>query len=235
MSTVKINNIKPKATWIQNFTISPDTSIQNFILETTNNLSHNDCNIISYITTSFDTSAIQNITKSEIIVLDGVNTIIEAGFYDRVFLIGLLDLDIPLSGPKSFHTKLNKSITFNQGSELIFLLGFEYQSDNQSFIFPVTFPVASISKYVFDETNGKNAIIINCDLVSSNAPSGGSSGIQYLNVDVPIGTFISRRIKINQNIIRKSHNSVQFILNDKFNRPYTVATPISITLEFAIY
>lgn len=233
MSIVK--NIKPKYTWIQNFVLKPNTSIQNFDLETTTNLSDDNCNIISYITTSFDTSAICNIPKDETITLDGIDIILKTGFYDRDYLITLLDCEIPLTGPSSFHTKLNKSITFYKGSELIYLLGFEYQQDAVAFVLPVTFPVNSVSQYVFDETNGRNAVIINCDLVVSNGPSGSSSGIQYLNVDVPIGTFISRRSKINQTIIRKSHNSVQFILNDKFNRLYSLPTPISITLEFAVY
>ena len=230
-----IKNIKPKNTWIQNFVLEPNKSIQNFNLESTTNLLNSDNNIITYIQTSFDTSAIQNIDRTETIQLDGVDIVLETGFYNRDFLIDLLELDIPLTGPNSFKTKLNKSITFNQGSQLIYLLGFEYQRDKQALLLPVTFPAGSISPFVFDETNGRNAVIINCDLVTSNAPSGSSSGIQYLNIDVPIGTFISRRIKINQTIIRKSHNSVQFILNDKFNRPYTLSTPISITLEFAIY
>lgn len=233
MSSVK--NIKPKSTWVQSFTMDPNKSIQIFNLEQTTNLDVRDHNLISYITTSFDTSAIQNITKQETIEIDSVVTILEPGFYDRDYLITLLDIQVPLTGPGSFHTTLNKSIKFNIGSQLIYILGFDFRSDNVNLILPITLPVGSISPYVFDETNGFSSVVVNCSLVSPNSPSGSSSGIQIVNVDVPIGSFIVRRNKINQVIIRPNHNTVQFILNDKFGRLYSLATPITITLEFSIY
>lgn len=232
-SKVHVANIQPYTSIGFSVIIPPNTSLytQNFNQVIT--FPDDDYVYISRIIARIDTTGFWNIPTNESFLLNGVPTTIAAGNYSDSDLQTIAQVTIQ-QGPNNYLVKNNQSLQFPQPAPLQYVLG--YNSFGTSLIPPNTLSTSTIAS-----TGDLDMLFIANDIVNISSPLG-TNYITAISANLPVaatgGTNVGGAVEydsgsIHYPLTKRSFNSINWLLNTAYGKPYLIQTPIVIFTQIS--
>jgi hypothetical protein len=228
-------------TLVQNFLPSNQTQISviipanvssyNFSMLRNFNLDDTKFNLVTRIESSIDTTGIYNIITSETVVVNGVNVVINPGYYTIIDMSLLFSCVIPISGENAFKTRLLQTTIFPINSQVAYILGFTNNLQSPSF----TALSGSISPNSVNFTVDNDLIQIGSSLVDIANQGGLSNYLISIPINSIIGFINTYKIVCLKPIKNLMFNQIQFSIFNKYGYPLKIQSPIILIITLTTF
>lgn len=179
--------------------------------------------LIESIDIYVNSNSIYNVPKTEVVIVNGVNTSFPAGFYSQATLANMLQINV---SPFTNLSSATVTLDFTKAPNILNITGFNV----------MVVGVGGVGTTTFNVTNGFDVVSITSNLMQLSDPSG----LKYVNkirlLDSQGNSVTLPPATLNIPIIQNSTNSVTWNLFKKDGKtPFTFANTVDIYLKISAY